>query len=82
MTILSPRQLEALQNYAAAERSDPFCLSRAISHTQNGIASYHEASGEAAFYSAEATTEMRAHVGVQGDTQEYPVKVYFNRQRP
>lgn len=71
-------RVEAAKRYAAADRSDPFAFSRAMTHLNNGVASTGE-------YEAEETTETR-HLpeGIQlsnGDTS-YQVVGYKNVKRP
>lgn len=39
MRHISPQMLRSAQAYAAAERSDPFALARALTHLRSGVAS-------------------------------------------
>ena len=87
--ITDAKRIEALQRYAAADRSDPFALQRAMTHMRGricsftamrsfdhgGKVSYHE---DEAFYDAIEQSEMRRLP--TGET--YPVVVYRNRVRP
>lgn len=79
---ISPRMLEGARNYAAADNSDPFALSRAMTHLRNGIASLDNARGEDAFYSAEPYLETRQIALPQGGVLEWQATAYKNRVRP
>jgi len=70
----------AARRYAEADRSDPFAYNRAVTHLQNGVASYGP-KGENNFYDATEGTETRT-VMVNGREEEYQAVVYINRQRP
>lgn len=78
---------EAAKRYAAADKSDPFALARAITHMKNGIAGFrqergeHHAMGQDAFYTADETYETRTYEQ-DGRTVEYQVLTYRNRVRP
>lgn len=71
------RMLEGARNYAAADRSDPFAYSRAITHIRTGIADISQG-GEDRFYSAEPFTEQR----VLPDGTTYSATAYKNIRRP
>jgi len=70
--------LAAAERYAQADRSDPFALARARLHLSNGIASYANANGQAAYYEAEPYQETR----YLPDGREYQATVYRNVVRP
>jgi hypothetical protein len=70
-------RIEAAKRYAAADRTDPWAFSRAMTHMANGIAGFTE-KGEDAFYSADDYIETK--VTLAGS--EYPVVVYRNIVRP
>jgi hypothetical protein len=71
------RMFEGARNYAAAEKSDPFALARALTHIRTGIAGITQ-HGEDAFYKADAFQEERPSLGGGSHT----VTVYRNMQRP
>lgn len=59
---MNKRMVEGARRYAAANRSDPFALARALSHVANGVAGYRwQANNERedAFYDAKQGTEDR-----------------------
>ena len=75
---------EQAKLYALADSSDPFAYRRAVTHLNNDVASYANAKGEPAFYSAEPYQEVRklpdSPDGKPG--AEYLATVYRNRFRP
>lgn len=71
----SERMLAGCARYAAADRSDPFAYSRAVSHTKSGIADPLHA------YDADEGVEIRRYEA-NGQTIEYPVTVFSNIKRP
>lgn len=74
--------IEAAKRFAASDPSDPFAYSRALTHLQNGIASYANGNGQPAFYDAELHHEMRAIKLPDGKTLEWQAEVYRNVIRP
>lgn len=81
--------IQGAKNYAGADRTDPFAFSRAMSHINNGVASFRrpenrELSVEQgdAFYQATPYREGRTMIGSNGQPQEYSVVRYMNVQRP
>lgn len=83
------RMSEAARRYAAADRTDPFALSRAMSHIVSGAASAHrpankdyDLSAGAAYYDAEPQRELRKAAGHDGREIEFDVVVYKNVARP
>ncbi len=66
------------QNYANADRSDPFAYKRAICHLKNGISSRYTHEGKEGFYNAEPFQETR----MLPDGREYNITVYRNIIRP
>lgn len=73
------RLVEGARNYAMADKSDPFCFARAMTHLNQGVVGY-DADGNEAIYTADAATEMRP--SPMGDNTNYPVTVYRNVKRP
>jgi hypothetical protein len=73
---------EAAERYALADNSDPFAFARAKTHLANGIASFANANGEAAYYSADEGTELRQITMPNGEKLEWHATVYRNRFRP
>lgn len=71
------RMIDGARNYAAAEKSDPFALDRAMTHIRTGIAGITP-NGEDAFYKAEPHQEER----LTPDGRPYMATVYRNIQRP
>lgn len=71
------RKIEGAQRYAAADKSDPFAFSRAMTHIRNGICKTRP-DGEAADYDAEMASEMRK----LPDGTEYQVSIYRSLKRP
>lgn len=92
--MLNAQNLEGCQLYARANRSDPFALARAVSHTLNGITSFnmrstliHGSNDRGmiqslhegyAGYSAQAYAVTRK----DADGKDYIVTEYRNIQRP
>lgn len=72
MRHISPQMLRSAQDYAAAERSDPFALARALTHLRSGVASAD------ARYEAEEGTETRA----LPNGRTFQVVVWRNVKRP
>jgi hypothetical protein len=72
------RAIEGARRYAAADRSDPFALRRALTHVANGIATGFTQNGEEATYNAEAYQEKRW----LPKGEEYTVTAYRNMRRP
>lgn len=69
--------------YALADNSDPFAYARAVTHINNGVASYANAKGELASYSAEPYQETRLlPPDSNGKQEEYLATIYRNRVRP
>jgi hypothetical protein len=64
--------------YAESEASDPFAYARAMTHLRNGVASWSNAAGDGAFYSAEEGSETRT----LPDGTQYQARVWRNRFRP
>jgi hypothetical protein len=59
--------VQGARHYAAADRTDPFAFSRAMSHVKNGVASYrrgdnqdYDISAGPAFYNATPFRDQRA----------------------
>jgi len=78
------RRVEAAKRYAAADRSDPFALARAIAHLRNGIAGSLQNGDEAIYDASEFTETRQLPPGVtlsNGDTA-FEVKAYRNITRP
>lgn len=75
---MADRRIEAAYRYAAADRSDPFALNRALTHVENGVAGFFDANGKETFYNADPYQETR-HLP---DGREYHVTVYKNVVRP
>ena len=78
------RQLQGARNYAAADRSDPFALSRALAHIRCGITANGD-KGEDNAYGADRATETRKLA--PGDhfsdgSTEYQVTAWRNVRRP
>lgn len=69
--------IEAAKRYAAANNSDPFAYRRALTHLNNGIATYANEKGESGYYDAEEGTERR----YLPDGTEYTATVYRNIAR-
>ena len=83
------RMSEAARRYAAADRTDPFALSRAMSHIACGVASPHrpankdyDLSAGVGYYDAEPQRELRKATGHDGREIEFDVVVYRNVVRP
>jgi hypothetical protein len=80
------RMIEGAQRYALANNSDPFALSRALSHLANGVAGYrHLPNGtrEDAFYDATPVTEERQITSaVDGEVVKYNVIAFNNVRVP
>jgi len=73
----------AAKAYAESEASDPWAYARAMTHIGNGIATWANADGEAAFYSAEEANETRLLPPDKGGYQEpYQARVWRNRFKP
>lgn len=70
------------RNYAAFDRSDPFALARALTHTRNGIAGGSTKDGLACAYSADEYPERRTIIGSDGEAQDFYVTAYRNIVRP
>lgn len=70
------------RNYAAFDRSDPFALARALTHTRNGIAGGSTKEGLACAYSADEYTERRTIIGSNGEPQDFYITAYRNIVRP
>ncbi len=83
-TITTHVMIEAAKLYALADSSDPFAYRRARTHIANGVATYANAKGEEAYYSAEPFLEERQLPtepnGKPGE--KYMATVYRNRFRP
>ncbi len=73
----SPERYAAAVRYAAADKSDPFCLARCYAHMRNKVCGFNQ-SGQDAFYSADAYSEER----VTADGKSYIVTSYRNIVRP
>lgn len=89
MTYVDPRRVEAARCYAAADKSDPFTLQRAMLHLGNGIAGFRKTQesfnhqgpitpNQDAYYSADEAQEQR----VTADGKPYMATVYRNLVRP
>jgi len=72
----------AAERFAASDKSDPFAYSRAMAHLRNGVASYSDQYGRAAYYDAEEALEPRAIVMPNGQRLEWNATVYRNIIRP
>jgi hypothetical protein len=77
LSAVMQRKIDGAQRYAAAEKSDPFAFSRAMTHIRNDICRTRP-DGEAADYDAEMASEMRK----LPDGTEYQVSVYRSLKRP
>lgn len=75
---MSDKMREGTENYAKADKSDPFALARALCHINNGIAQPYNRAGEEAFYNTTPIQETR----IAADGSEYHVTVYHNMIRP
>lgn len=78
------QRVDAAKRYAAADRSDPFALNRAMTHLENGIAGFTK-DGRDAFYDAEEYQETRTLVKIVDgyhQQEDYQVPAYKNRVRP
>lgn len=84
MNTSNAMMIEAAKQFALADNSDPFTYRRARTHLLNGVASYSNAKGEPAFYSAEPYSETRRLPNKPDGTtgEEYQATVYRNRIRP
>lgn len=71
------RMVQSAENYALADKSDPFALRRAFAHMRMGIARTGQ-DGSDAGYSATPTSEKR----IAADGSEYTVTAYKNIIRP
>lgn len=86
------QMIEAARQYAKADRTDPFAFNRAMSHVNNGVASFRRPASErgAAFevsqgdgyYKATPYREARTLVGYDGKPSTYDVVRYNNVSRP
>jgi len=74
--------LRAAARYAASDPSDPFALRRAITHLNNGVASYATQNGSMGYYDAEEYTETRRLALPNGKTLEWQATAYKNVKRP
>ena len=77
---LGRRLIDGARHYAAADRSDPFALDRAMTHIRVGICAPLP-SGESAAYHADEYSEERSYE-MGGVTVRYRVPAYKNLQRP
>lgn len=74
--------------YAAANKSDPFALRRALTHVANGVAGFtyaRDGTRQDAFYKAEKGKEERTLAYGQtfsDGSNKYTVETYHNIQRP
>jgi hypothetical protein len=71
------RMVDGAHNYAAADRSDPFALARAMAHIRSGLCGL-KANGDEAIYSAQPYIETRK----LPSGEEYTVTAYKNAMRP
>lgn len=71
------RMIDGAKHYAAADKSDPFALGRAMSHVQSGICGVNQ-DGSDAMYSADPYQEER----ITQDGKPYSITVYRNIRRP
>ena len=71
------RAIAGARAYAAADNSDPFAYTRAITHTLNGIALGFGQNGEPNHYNASQDTETR----YLPDGTAYTANIYRNRIR-
>ena len=75
--IRQQRLFDGAKNYAAFDKSDPFCHDRCMLHIRQGIAGVLQG-GEDAMYSADPYQEERE----LPDGTRYFVTVYRNVKRP
>lgn len=78
------RYIESARRFAAADRSDPFAFSRAMTHIDNGICSAL-GDGMDAIYDATETTETRKlpdGITLSDGSREFQVAAYRNVVRP
>lgn len=72
---------EGAKRYAAADKSDPFAYSRAMSHIASGSASYDK-DFNPDYWADDAFETRRLPNGPDGTLgEEYTVNVYKNRRR-
>jgi hypothetical protein len=78
------RYVEAAKRYAAADRSDPFAFSRAMTHINNGVASALGDGRDAAYDATETTETRRLPDGLKfmDGSNEWNVPAYRNMVRP
>lgn len=76
MNITSYHHRQAAINYAKADRSDPFALRRALTHMNNGVASYRAIAGEGLPAGSSGFYEATAVPGDNGKIS------YTNLRRP
>lgn len=75
----------AAKRYAAADRTDPFAYSRAMSHLRSGVAQYSvEGSGTevTGYYDAEGYREGREYKKATGEIVKYEVQAWRKMVRP
>lgn len=77
---LTRHEIEGIEAYAQADRSDPFARARAYTHARNGITGYLP-NGETAHYGATEHQETRTMMR-DGVEHEYKVTTYRNVTRP
>jgi hypothetical protein len=77
------RRLDGAIRYAAADKSDPFALARALTHLSNGICSRAE-DGTPGHYDAEKGVETRYLPLSEGQEtpESYVVDSYSRKVRP
>jgi hypothetical protein len=76
------RYAKGIENYAAAERTDPFAMARAIAHHKIGLDRSAHRDGGGNNYDATPTVEHREYIDKSGETVRYTVPAYKNVQRP
>ena len=78
------RFIESAKRYAAADRSDPFAFSRAMTHINNGIASTLGDGRDACYDAAETTETRKLPDGIvfADGSNEWTVPAYRNMVRP
>ena len=79
---MQDKLIDAAKRYAASDPSDPFAYRRALTHLQNGVASYSNTNGQAAYYDAELYHEPRSLKMPNGQVLEWQAEVYRNIHRP